>query len=321
MKRNEKCEIVKDLSSLYIDNILSETSKQFVLEHLKECKECEKYYNNLSSEFLNNSEQEKNADNIEIDHLKKVNRKFTTMKWILTSIIVLILLIISYFFIKTCYIDKINSITIDKIINMQKESNNYKLTKTTVETNELTKEKKICEVEHYYKDGKHKEVISHYEDGKLVIDSILYIEDNKYEKVTVFPSLKQIDYQKQDFIQERKGDSLKGIIADVMLNDAGIHQLGVKIRTETYDNKECYVVYDSYNGSYRENYLDKSTGDLIRVVSGTDTYYTEEKYTLIKDIVTNEDIDNKILEKDEYKDYKLNELNYELPEIMKQFYK
>lgn len=321
MNKNNECDIVKDLSSLHIDNMLSENSKQFVINHLRTCKECENYYNALNSNFLKDNEIEKNNDRIEIDHLKKVNKKITKLKWILTSIIILILILIGYFFFKTCYIDKINTITIDKIIKMQKNSNNYKLTKTTIETNELTKEKKICEVVHYYKDGKHKEVISHYEGNNLITDSILYIEDNKYEKATVFPSLKQIDYQKQDFIQERKGDTLKGIIADVLSNDPGIDQLGVKIRTETYDDKECYVVYDSYNGSYRENYLDKKTGDLIRVISGTDTYCNEEKYTLIENVVTDEDVDVSELENEEYKDYKINNLTYELPEFMQPFYR
>ena len=94
--------------------MLSENSKQFVINHLRTCKECENYYNALNSNFLKDNEIEKNNDRIEIDHLKKVNKKITKLKWILTSIIILILILIGYFFFKTCYIDKINTITIDK---------------------------------------------------------------------------------------------------------------------------------------------------------------------------------------------------------------
>ena len=42
MNKNEECEIVKDLSSLHIDNMLSEKSKIFIERHLKSCTDCNK---------------------------------------------------------------------------------------------------------------------------------------------------------------------------------------------------------------------------------------------------------------------------------------
>ena len=75
MNKNEECEIVKDLSSLYIENMISESSKNFIDNHLMGCKTCEKYYKDLKSTFLNEDKKEKNHDNIEINHLKKVNKK------------------------------------------------------------------------------------------------------------------------------------------------------------------------------------------------------------------------------------------------------
>lgn len=106
-----------------------------------------------------------------------------------------------------------------------------------------------------------------------------------------------------------------------MLNDAGIHRLGLKVRTEIYDNKECYVVSDSYNGSYRENYIDKNTGDLIRIISGSDNFNNEEIFIIEENVVTDEDVDISILENDsKYKDYKINNINYEIDEMIRKFY-
>lgn len=321
MNKNEECEIVKDLSSLHIDNMLSEKSKIFIERHLKSCTDCNKYYNDLTSTFLNETKNEKNNDTIEINHLKKFNKKITILKWLLTGLIVLILIIIFSLYFKICYIDGINDITISKILDMQKNSNNYKLTRIITQINRSTNEKNVIKTEHYYKDGKHKEIISSNQTGTLQEESLRFIEDNKYEKTTVFHSLKQIDHQIQNFIEESKGKYLDLIISRVMLNDAGIHRLGLKTRTEVYDNKECYIVSDSYNGAYRDNYIDKESGDLIRIVSNSENFYEEEVFILEENIVTDDDVDISILENDKkYDDYKINNINYEIDETFREFY-
>lgn len=320
MNKNDECEIVKDLSSLHIENMLRESSQKFIQEHLKDCKECEQYYKVLNSTFLNEGKKEKNNDQIEINHLKKVNKKITTLKWILFGIIVAILILMFYFFFKSVYIDSINNLNIVKMLDMQRNSNNYKLVHTTTQINKEINETTKIEVVHYYKDGKHKEVTSFYVDGNMKEETIRFIEDNSYEKTTVFHSLKQIDHQTQDFIEEREGNTLNIIISRVMLNDAGVRRLGLKTRTEMFDNKECYVVSDSYNGTYRDNYIDKETGDLVRVLSGSENYYNEELFTMTENVVTDEDVDISILESDKYKDYKINNINYKLDENMRQFY-
>ena len=320
MSKNEECEVVKDLSSLYIENMLSESSKKFIENHLKKCKTCKKYYKDLNSTFLNEDKREKKHDEIEINHLKKVNKKITTLKWIITGIIVLILIIIFSLHFKICYIDNINNLNINKILDMQKNSNNYKLVHTTTQINKATNEINKIERVHYYKDGKHKEVTYFYKDGNLKEETIRFIEDNSYEKTTVFNYLKQIDIQTQDFIEETKGETLNLIISRVMLNDAGVYKLGLKIRNEKFNNKECYVVSDIYKGSYRDNYIDKETGDLVRIVSGSENYHEEELFSLIEGVVTDEDIDMSILESDKYNDYKINNITYELDEMFRQIY-
>ena len=320
MNKNDECEVVKDLSSLHIENMLSESSQKFIEEHLKGCNKCQEYYKALNSTFLNDYKKEKNNDKIEINHLKKVNKKMTTLKWILFGIIVTILILMLYFFLKIVYIDSINDLNIVKMLDMQRNSNNYKLVHTTTQINKKTNEKSIIEVVHYYKDGKHKEIVSVERNGKMEIETIKFIEDDMYEKTTVFPSLKQIDHQTQDYIEELKGNYLNKIIGLVMLNDAGVGRLGLKTRTEMFNDKECYVVSDVYSGSYRENYIDKETGDLVRVVSGSENYYTEELFTLTENVVTDEDVDISILESDKYKDYKVNNIEYKIDEKMRFFY-
>ena len=82
--KNE-CDIVKDLLFSYNDEVLSETSNEFVAEHLKNCESC----NNALKEIRQESgeiEQKK-----EIDAFKGVRKKLTK-KNIIISISLIILL-------------------------------------------------------------------------------------------------------------------------------------------------------------------------------------------------------------------------------------
>lgn len=320
MNKSDECDVVKDLSSLHIENMLSQGSKDFVEKHLKNCEDCNKYYKDLNSVFLTEEKREKKNDEIEINHLKKVNKKMTTLKWILFGIIVTILVAMFVTYFRIIYIDSINDLNIYKMLDMQKNSTNYKLEHRTTQINKETNETSIIDVVYYYKDGSNKEVSSHLVDGEMVEETIKFIYDYDYEAVSVFHSLKQMDYCKRDFIEVRQGDILDIIISRVMLNDAGIRRLGLKTRTEMFDGKECYVVSDSYSGTYRENYIDKATGNLVRVVSGSENFYHEELFTLTEGTVTDEDVDRSILDSEQFADYKRNYINYKIDENLRWFY-
>ena len=43
----KECNIVKDLLPLYLDDVCSNESKELVLNHLKNCDECQKELENL----------------------------------------------------------------------------------------------------------------------------------------------------------------------------------------------------------------------------------------------------------------------------------
>ena len=42
-----KCEIIRDLLPLYIDGLTSKESNQEIEKHLKNCEECQKYYQEI----------------------------------------------------------------------------------------------------------------------------------------------------------------------------------------------------------------------------------------------------------------------------------
>ena len=46
-----KCEMIRDLMPLYIDGLTSEESNREIEKHLKSCKECRKYYQEMTGEI------------------------------------------------------------------------------------------------------------------------------------------------------------------------------------------------------------------------------------------------------------------------------
>ena len=72
-----KCEIIRDLLPLYIDGWTSKESNQEIEKHLKNCEECQKYYQEMTGDIDNFSviTNEEIEDVNLIKKIKKKNRK------------------------------------------------------------------------------------------------------------------------------------------------------------------------------------------------------------------------------------------------------
>ena len=87
--KNE-CDIVKDLLFSYNDNILSNTSKEFVENHLKECDECKK-----ALEQIQEDSDEKNPKK-ELDFLRKIRHKICRKNTIIAVVSVCLIAFIIF---------------------------------------------------------------------------------------------------------------------------------------------------------------------------------------------------------------------------------
>ena len=72
-----RCEIIRDLLPLYIDGLTSKESNQEIEKHLKNCEECQKYYQEMTGDIDNFSviTNEEIEDVNLIKKIKKKNRK------------------------------------------------------------------------------------------------------------------------------------------------------------------------------------------------------------------------------------------------------
>ena len=87
-----KCEIIRDLLPLYIDDALSDVSKEEVVKHLNGCRDCKRIYEDMNEGDIKVAEPVK-----EIEPMKKVKRKLRITKVLFTAFVsAFILLTIAY---------------------------------------------------------------------------------------------------------------------------------------------------------------------------------------------------------------------------------
>lgn len=80
-----KCKIVEDLIPGYCDNILNDESKNFVEEHIRDCKKC-----SSKIEEYKKIETEENINTEQINYFKKINRK-NNIKVVLGVVIIILI--------------------------------------------------------------------------------------------------------------------------------------------------------------------------------------------------------------------------------------
>ena len=71
-----KCEIIRDLIPLYLDNVCSEDSRKLVEDHLSECSECRKYMKELETEL----EMVKEKKEVDLDEKRLLQEGAERMK-------------------------------------------------------------------------------------------------------------------------------------------------------------------------------------------------------------------------------------------------
>ena len=143
--KNE-CDIVKDLLFSYNDGVLSETSNEFVEEHLKNCESCKKALEEIRQESKD-IEQKK-----EIDAFKGVRKKLTKKNIIISiSLIILLIIIIFNILVFKNYNEVASTMVVyleEDITNEQLENIEEKITQNVenIEIAYVSKEQELEEV-------------------------------------------------------------------------------------------------------------------------------------------------------------------------------
>ena len=103
----KECEIINDLLPNYVENLVSEETKKFVNEHISNCEQCKKQLEILREDRNKINLKSKDEQKIELDYLKKYNKKMIILKIILITIITLITISIAFSIYRYIYNSKV----------------------------------------------------------------------------------------------------------------------------------------------------------------------------------------------------------------------
>ena len=194
----KECDIVKDLLFSYNDGVLSETSKEFVEEHLKTCESCNDALKEIKQE---NGEIKQKK---EIDALKGVRKKITKKNIIITiSIIVLLLIIIGNMLIFKNYNEVASTMTIyleNDITDEQLENIKEIVTQNTenAEIKYVSKEEELEEVKEWIREESNVlDVYNNNQNNPFLASLEIKANTNKeikqiVEKIQGMPGIKSI---------------------------------------------------------------------------------------------------------------------------------
>ena len=70
-----ECNVIKDLLPNYMENLVSEDTRTYIENHLKECKECRQVFETIKDEQKQERMNSKQKEKKEIDYLKKYKNK------------------------------------------------------------------------------------------------------------------------------------------------------------------------------------------------------------------------------------------------------
>lgn len=315
------CSIIRDLLPNYIENLVSDETKQYVENHIAKCTECKQILKNIEGDdnekILNTLEEE-----AEIRFIKRHKRKKVIFRTIGIILLIIFLIALIAFAIKFIPINSVRLKAYDKLQKL-KEMNNYKVTvEKTI--NVLGEASDTSTITYYYKDCKYKEdnkrtFINHYniEEGlePIIEHKILYYSDGNSNIVTLNKETGNINIS-DTVSQIDKGNILENLyplfITQYHINLLGKIYMAVEInvREDIYDNKNYYVLTETNNGvnTIVEYWINKETMMIEREVAKqeSDSFRDEKykyitydfKYKIEPNVVTDEDVtltDNELI--------------------------
>ena len=180
MNKNEECEIIEDLLYGYNEKMLNQKSKEFVDNHLKNCKSCNNKLEKIRSNIFKEKKKEEQEDKIELSHLLKINKVIRILKISLVILFLIILLFLGFTFSRGYRTNYIVNNAYTKLEEL-KQLNNYKITKRVKYISHGLGKTDDTITEIYYKDGKYKQVIP---------GTIFFFEEDSNEITYIYKELK-----------------------------------------------------------------------------------------------------------------------------------
>lgn len=245
--KNE-CNVVKDLLPNYIENLLSEETRNYVEEHLKSCNNCKQIFRIMKDEKKEIDNNDKRDEQVELNHLKKYKRKMSVIKIVLFIFLLLTLIICSVFIVKFYNINTVINNANDKKQELS-QIENYSVHTTLYHIDYKTKKQYVTYDEYCYKDGKYKKTSNLYGinfNVKGENSSSRYgnaYTENKDSYVNTLFEPYSLYFQDFGFLKNIK------VRVGLVLNQT--------VREDKFNGTECYIFRVETQEYYNEIWIDK----------------------------------------------------------------
>ena len=261
MKEKRNCKIVQDLLPNYIEKLTNDETNKYIEEHLKECSECQKIFENMKKDFQVNATKQ---DNREVKYIKKYSSKLKILRNILLLIILLFVIIVGR--------------------------------KTIILTNLSNKAQECKDSQNYYLrleifgQGTMKIMDTYKKQDKVLMRWTTYSQDKEKIKQTFYKSGDEkiclIDNGETKILREM-GDIVVQPIS--FTSDVFLDNLYMAITTNidkiNLNGKECYIIRDGNT----EKFIDVNTGLAIKMIDNQNNQTVDYKYEY--GIVTDLDVE------------------------------
>ena len=177
----KECEIVQDLTFGYCDGTLNPASKELVEKHLVKCEECKKVYEEIKKD------KKMDDDKIEIDYLKRVNKKLKRKKIIIviSSVFIILLVILHIIAFISYYHDQTTmEIFMNKDISEEQMTNIQNQIKNQAEDVEITyvsPEEKLEEMKQRFKENQ--DLLAGYEGENNIFPAEFIIKTKSVQDI------------------------------------------------------------------------------------------------------------------------------------------
>lgn len=317
MKR--KCSLIRDLLPNYIENLVSEETKQYVNNHIMRCEECKQILKDMEGDNIDEitNALEKEAETRIIKIIKKQKKRKFIFKAIAIILLFVLFVSIICFSVRFIPINFVRSKAYNKLQEL-KAMDNYKLTIERT-SNALDGISDIETITYYYRYGKSKvefkeDITYYYRNGEYLEDGLkqqgedktLYYSDGNSGILTIDNKARNVITSKTTLNIE-KGQIFEKIypLLTEYSEDLSSKILMTKVfelREDTYNNQEYYVLtqdHKNYKTMY-EYWINKETLMIDRTFSKQEnSSYMEEqykyntsdvKYIIEPNVVTSEDV-------------------------------
>lgn len=264
MKKNNDCELVKDLLPSYVDNLTSADTNEFIEAHIKNCSECKVLLDEMKKGATTDDEKTKSKKFV--NFAKKYKKKLRIFKFIVLIFVALIIVhLVRNFVIASDIMHKYYK-------NMQ--SNNYHYTRYSFDPNGGTSKE-----EFYFKDGKYLSTYSvisfdkefsypqywDYYDGTMEFTySIDEVSNIKYYTTRRLEE----PYQPMFMDMNQEMSEFRSVL--------GFSLSPTRITNSNCNGKSCYTV-DLFGNGENLTLYDKNTGLPVRVLLMNASYSPNNK--------------------------------------------